>query len=659
MKIPYFLLENFMGVGRAELDLSNKGLVLLQGVNKDDPSAESNGAGKSSIADGLFWTLYGSTARDGLAADAVVNRKVGKNTRGLAILAEDDGSFYTVQRWRKMNVGGKRNGVSLTFTDPSGVVTDMTQGTDKLTQEKINGAIGASEEVFKAAVYAGQEQLPNLPAMTDLELKRLIEEASGVTTLVKAHEIAKKRLAAANAKQDIWRADHVRLESDVVAHQGRITDLAQRRDGHDGRRKAEVAALKGDLLQAVDRAKRARSKRDEVNVENVERAIAALDAKIDAVASENTQETNLHAALTDAAARLMTAKSVYQNLVRQAHDERAALDNINSRIGSPCGECGKPYCADDLEQATTLAKEKLRIAVERAREAGKDVEQVQTEETAARAALDAFTASKTDIRATVEERKRLAEMLATRATAVRDLERDTAEAQRIRAQIDAKMAEENPYGPLIDKAKEELTDALQAHRDSEAEGIELDKTVRVAKEVVKVYGPAGVRAHVLDTVTPYLNARTAEYLGAMSDGTISAVWSTISLNAKGEAVEKFAIAVDKPGDADSFAGLSGGEKRKVRLACALALQDLVASRATKAIDLWLGDEIDDAMDDAGLERLMGVLENKARERGTVVVISHNALNDWIRDCATVTRKDGLSTISGALDVKSRPVALAA
>ncbi|TOJ96769.1 chromosome segregation protein SMC, partial [Vibrio parahaemolyticus] len=70
------------------------------------------------------------------------------------------------------------------------------------------------------------------------------------------------------------------------------------------------------------------------------------------------------------------------------------------------------------------------------------------------------------------------------------------------------------------------------------------------------------------------------------------------------------------------------EKRKVRLATALALQDLVSSRASKPIELWIGDEIDDAVDVSGLERLMTVLEEKAKEKGTVLIVSHNQLSDW-------------------------------
>lgn len=111
--------------------------------------------------------------------------------------------------------------------------------------------------------------------------------------------------------------------------------------------------------------------------------------------------------------------------------------------------------------------------------------------------------------------------------------------------------------------------------------------------------------------------------------------------------EQFGIEVVNAKGAKQFQALSGGEKRKVRLATAMALQDLVATRATKPIDLFVADEIDDALDAAGLERLMGLLEQKARERGTVLIVSHNSLRDWIRDVMLVVKENGASTIEMA------------
>ncbi|MCY1303060.1 hypothetical protein D9M70_527490 [compost metagenome] len=181
----------------------------------------------------------------------------------------------------------------------------------------------------------------------------------------------------------------------------------------------------------------------------------------------------------------------------------------------------------------------------------------------------------------------------------------------------------------------------------EAELGEIAAQCALLADAVKVFSPAGVRAHILDTVTPYLNERTSEYLGVLTDGDTQATWSTLQSGAKGALKEKFNIAVQSGTGGSSFGLLSGGEKRKVRLACAMALQDMVASRATKPINIFVADEIDHALDEAGLERLMGILNTKAKERGTVLVVSHNSLADWIDQAITVTKTaKGKSVVSG-------------
>jgi DNA repair exonuclease SbcCD ATPase subunit len=79
----------------------------------------------------------------------------------------------------------------------------------------------------------------------------------------------------------------------------------------------------------------------------------------------------------------------------------------------------------------------------------------------------------------------------------------------------------------------------------------------------------------------------------------------------------------------------------------MALQDMVASRATKPINIFICDEVDHALDESGLERLMTILNKKAKERGTVLVISHQSLGDWIDDVIVVTKERGYGQVSGA------------
>ncbi len=332
-----------------------------------------------------------------------------------------------------------------------------------------------------------------------------------------------------------------------------------------------------------------------------------------------------------------------EEILQSVESELAQVDSL---VGKPCRECGKPHSEDDL--ATTRAMR------ERAKQEAKQaLEQVQSSLNEsclalgeASAEVQQWTQQMTDVSESVAKRDKIDRAIRQRESAIKELDDMSEAIKMIESHMAHWQSETCPHKEGLDEAYEKHK-ALQTERDSLDSALALSESeLTIRTMVARVMSPSGVRAHILDTVTPFLNQRTSGYLAELTDGNISAIWSTISLTAKGEARERFAIDVQSKCGAKSFKGLSGGEKRKVRLACSMALQDLVASRATKPIDLYIADEIDDALDDSGLERLMGILDRKARERGTVLVISHNELGDWIRDSVVITKQNGVSTMDG-------------
>ena len=80
MKFLKLQVENFMALASAEVELDQRGLVLIQGVNSGDSSAASNGAGKSTLMNSLMWCLYGETAH-GVKGDDVLSTGHEKNCR--------------------------------------------------------------------------------------------------------------------------------------------------------------------------------------------------------------------------------------------------------------------------------------------------------------------------------------------------------------------------------------------------------------------------------------------------------------------------------------------------------------------------------------------------------------------------------------------------
>jgi DNA repair exonuclease SbcCD ATPase subunit len=626
-------------------------LVLIQGVNNDDTSAKSNGSGKSSIADAISWCLFGETAR-GESGDSIVNEKAGKDAYvSLELRPSDDGAesdYFIVTRHRKHRT--EKNRLVLTrVAGEDGRADDLTGGTDRITQGTLEGIIGCSASVFSSAIYAGQERMPDIPSMTDKQLKELLEEAAGISELQTYYATAKTWLAKMRVSLTTSQTEAARLRSSVEMAEEMVTNarnaIAKWSVDHVARLNAERKSIE-DKFDGMDE--------EEITLKIAKLEVVAkrladnFKALSTAKPSKDETEEALRAELSKADKQVLTIQAANKVEGKEILKLRGELESLEARIGTPCGECGKQYEEADLDSARKARTAGLRDRVKRYKGMQEALSNAITAQDRAGDALDAYLASRPSQEeardAILEAQKR---KLAADQT-VSDVKRQLRELKEAKARLKDLVEMENPHIDQLESAsarQKELQEKLEvAERETEV----FQKKADLYEQAAEVFGPAGVRAHILDNVTPFLNSKTGHYLSLLSDGNITATWSTLSTTAKGELRERFVIEVAKATGGKSFGLLSGGEKRKVRLACALALQDLVATRASKPFRLFVADEIDDALDDAGLERLMSVLDEKAKERGTVLVISHNSLSDWIREVVTVEMTDGQSTVRGPI-----------
>ena len=645
MKIGTVKIEGFMAIGSAALGLTDRGLVLIQGENCDDASAKSNGSGKSTLPDALSWCLYGVTAR-GESGDDIIN-----NTRKTASVITDliDGDdLYRVSRYRKDKK--HKNHVVLEKINGIGTV-DLSLSSDKETQLRINQIVGCDVDVFNAAIYQGQECIPDMPNMTDKEIKNLIEQAAGISVLEDCYKIA---LFEKNEKEKLLD----RLDSaNEVATQNLTqakTDLkdAKEKSGDwevDQKVKVEAAKTSEDAALARKQTADESLAKAEAKVPTINKSIAKHKTVLEEKVGCDSVLKDLRDTEHEQSTTVRLAQGNVDRVERGIKQNETQLATVNERIGTDCSACGKPI--EEVDLASVKAGIQMVIDQKKTElvtaEETIELEQTALEGCAARA--DEYEANMPDYSDT-NLRLGKCELVLAKIETVRVEAKGFENTWTMAINHSAEVTTTaNPYTAGLTAARQKLKQAKENALEAQKSlGDQVD-VVRLAISTMEVYSPAGVRAHILDHVTPFLNSRTAHYLSAMSDGNLSAEWSTVSFTKKGDMREKFSIQVSNMTGGKKFGLQSGGEKRKVRLSCAMALQDVVSGRATKPIELFMADEIDDALDDAGLERLMGLLEEKARERGTVLVISHRSLSDWIRDVAIVRKEGGVATISGALD----------
>lgn len=642
MKIKTIKIRNFLAISEAKVELADRGLILIRGDNKVDTSADSNGTGKSSIPDALCWALYGKTAR-GVTGDAVVSR--GKKNCGVRVAVEDGGNIYYISRFRKDTA--YKNKLMLETMDANGNPVDLTGGTDKLTQEKVNGIIGCSHDVFVSAIYAGQEMMPDLPSMTDKQLKEIIEEAADIKTLNVAYARAKAEVRELASAAMLAHNKMAGAENALMDRQESLAGVKKQADGYNATRDAAVEEL-NNRLQAVEDALLTVESGVELK-KRLDTRRGELNRIMDAMSTADADYRKKRDIIND---KVMSARLAHDRVRNDLKNSMLAhkkieneIDQVSHLAGKKCGECGRPYTEHEIDPAKEILAEKLeqeKAIIRELRDRSQDAARLSELASQELAALDnapspvskiarLYRDTESDVKAIESELKK----------------RDSLEREKssFEAEIEKTKNAPNPFLGMLKRDLEKVDEAVEQLKRRKEQDVAAIRKLKIAEAVRDVFGPSGVRAHILDTVTPFLNDRTNHYLATLSDGEISAGWSTISVNKSGAAREKFNIEVSSVNGANSFAGLSGGEKRKVRLATALALQDLVASRASKPIQLWIGDEIDDALDESGLERLMGLLENRARERGSVFVISHNELTDWIRDSITVEKLPGGAVIA--------------
>lgn len=643
MKFGTLQIENFLGIGKIGVDLNDRGLVAIMGRNDDDTSASSNGAGKSSIADALCWVLFGTTAR-GASANSVVNTSAGKDTRVSIVLHEGD-QKYIISRHRKHR--HHKNSLRVHHQATRlGEWKELTAGTDTLTQDIVNRAIGCSYEVFRAAIYAGQEQMPDLPAMTDKQLKVLIEEAAGIEILERAYERAR------SAAQD--KTEHKKtVQALISAIESRIRELedslkdfetkSQAYEETEADRVRKLAESGKEHKATIARLKTAfKTVVGGKSVSDLQDLIHKLDEKIAESGGERLRERELDEVVVSITSDLTTLTSKRNDTGARLKKAAAKFRAVDHQIGCPCEACGRPLTADEIAPTKNAARSAVIDLKSDFDALSSAIETAQGKLASAIEARDAFVRTMTDVSATIVARASLQEQVDKAKTILSEIKRENIELEGIERTMTSRPA--NPYLKLIAETEGKIASAKANH--SEAAKIFKKAVEREAIDasVVKVFAPGGIRARILDDVTPFLNDRTQHYLTTLSDGNIRANWSTLVKTAKGELREKFSIEVSRVGGADGQATLSGGERRKVRIATALAMQDLVSRRAAKPLDLFIGDEIDDALDDAGLERLTTILEEKARERGSVFIISHNDLKDWVSNTITVVRSGGNATL---------------
>lgn len=630
MKIQKIEATYFMSLGENNvLRLDNRGLVFVEGENLDDPTTDSNGAGKSAMFEALVWGLYGKTIRP-VDADGVRNEKTpkGHGTYVIIELEDDNGKGFRIERYRghplyknkvKLLSGTHQQGGS------HAAYVDLSKQDNKETDALIVDVLKMDYTTFINTVFFGQGLTARFASMTDKEKKDVLEKVIGLEAYAKARKKAADALKELQTNVGTLQREEEALDRLIQ----RATETYKTAKTFSASWKEQHEEEITELQTEYDEALKASPKLTRIvkDLHDVSEEIAKT--KMGLTAAREADKLN----------------STAWTLATKAHAvHEANLDNMKETIRRLTSMTGSQQCptCQCTPTPSQMANTLVHLNLQRdhfkidADEAFKEVERCNKALDESKAKVTALeielrklekeqTGYMVEEKAAKEYQKRLDLMLRT---------------------IESKRKEKNPYPAQVNAAVRDIKEHKAAKEALHTKLYENSVKQKLYEYWVEGFGNKGLRSLLLDSSIPVLNEAAAKFSKLLTGGNIKISFDTQSQLKSGAASDRFTVNVDNKFGGDSYEELSGGERVKVDVATALALQQLVASRSSASINIAIFDEAFIYLDDSASEAVMNLLGEEAKTKSSVFVVTHDqSLKGYFPTSILVRKKNGISTLT--------------
>jgi len=680
-----------MSVGAATqaINFDRKDITLVLGENLDlGGDGSRNGTGKTTIINALSYALYGN-ALSNIRKDNLVNKTNSKNML-VSLEFAVNGAEYRIERGRKPNV------LKFYVNNEATVATDEAQGDSRETQDAIERIMNMSHDMFKHVVALNTYTEPFLGLKAN-DQRTIIEQLLGITLLSERADAIKElsRGTKDSVTQEEFRIRAVVEANSRIAEQ--IESLRRRRVLWKNKQDSDLEYLAtqyadltqinidAELLAHRDLAVYSQQKkaqdahtalvaRQTAWAQKRNRDVADFQTNYDLLSHIDIEaELVAHSALAAYTNQSKTVVDLERLIARGRADEvreQASIAKLRAEIAEleahKCYACGQEF-HDGSHEAVLEAKRKtLQEAALQALATNSQL----TEHTEALAALGVLgTQPVTHYR--------------TEAEAIRH----SSELENIQKQIDAKLAELDPYAEQVSEYTEVVLGAQPVtHYDTEAEAVthlsqvanllqqittktaetdpytdQIDDMTNQALQTVSyntlndlnrlqehqdfllkllTSKDSFVRKKIIDQNLSYLNARLTHYL------------DRIGLPHTVKFQNDLSVSIEELGRELDFDNLSRGERTRLILSLNFAFRDVWESLYSPINLLFVDELIDNGLDTAGVENALALLKRMSRERHkSIWLVSHrDELSGRVENILKVVKENGFTNYNTEVEL---------
>ena len=561
-------IKNFLSVGEAPVQVEfNAGLNIITGSNKDKVDRR-NGVGKSTVADAVYFAIFGTTLRE-LKKDHIVNNIT---QRGCEVVlnfnVNDDGSVARYKLVRKL----APSKCYLYKNDE-----DITRESIQNTSEYVTQLLNTTPDVFQNCVIMTVNNAIPFMAKKKLDKRKFIEGIFNLQVFSDMLTRARQEYNGVVRDLDIECAKYeeisTSLNTQIEQKQSRLED--------NKRSLAKLNARKENNLKNIAEIKAKLDSHQEVDVDELKQGVDKITETI------HTIEDKIQTILTKKS-ECDTLVNVNVGKVEKLNTDEAVCPVCLSKIDAN----HKHYVSEQKKQLLQEAKT--------LQDGAKKYNAKMLEAKTALKALNTSKQQKTQAinKSIVEKQniKNLNEQLAQYKSMNKDISDDI---------------------KSLDK-KDTSHDTIIAEYETRLK--ETQKTINNVKkqinrlDIIKfVVSEEGVKSYIVKKILQLFNAKLAHYLKKMDSNCICVF---------NEYFEEEII--NEKGKPCSYFNFSGAERKNIDLACLFAFMDIRRLQGDVAFNFSMYDELfDSSLDERGVELVIDILKERTEQHNEcIMVISH-------------------------------------
>tara|TARA_B110000211_G_scaffold63271_1_gene72447 strand:- start:3055 stop:4860 length:1806 start_codon:yes stop_codon:yes gene_type:complete len=581
---------NFLSVGDEVVSVDfNQGLHVITGINYDKPDRR-NAIGKSTIADAVYFAIFGETLRD-IKKDLISNNVTSGNTHvelDFEVITPSGTNDYKIVRTL---------GPSKVFIYKNN--KDKTRDSISNTNKYICNVTSASPSIFKNCVIMTVNNAIPFMAKNKVEKRKFIEDIFGM-------EVFSQMLSTLRAEYNDVKKEYEIDQSKLDELQKTYAEYIKQQDDILVTRKSKKSIYKSRQQNNIDeltKLNKELSQYKEEDLDKIEKSIEQL----------NNHLPKCDAKITEYVENISSEKA------KIGH-----LKDVLSKIGTDEDTC--PVCLKSIQDHDkgyiNKEKEQLKNTIKLMVDGIKNVNE---------SLKKCKGVKETICKAITDNNQRLSDAMLSkqRVGNINDKIQQIHKWQdELQVDLDVIESTNTDFDNLIESSYSRINELLDKVN-------KLKKHIANLDIVKYVVSEEGVKSYIVNRLLELLNSKLLQYLKRLDSNSICIF---------NEYFEEEII--NEKNKVCSYFNFSGAERKSIDLACLFTFSDIRRLQGGVKYNLGIYDELfDSSFDEKGIEMVTQILQDRVKELDEcTIVISHRkeSIKAVTGDVIYLTKQNGIT-----------------